>query len=107
VILTATSLPGDALRAAPTFPGADKVVHVFMYGVLGWLAASAGATSRRPVPVVALWFGIALFAAADEWHQRWIPGRSADWADWVADALGAAAAIWLLNMASGRRERVA
>ncbi len=32
------------------------------------------------------------FGASDEWHQSFVPGRSAELADWVADTAGAACA---------------
>ncbi len=106
VILILTSVPGSALQGAPSIPGADKVVHALLYGILGWLTASA-LVPKHHLRSFTAWIGIVLFAAADEWHQRWIPARSADWADWGTDAVAAAAAIWLFNMASQRRELVA
>ncbi|MDQ3699281.1 MAG: VanZ family protein [Gemmatimonadota bacterium] len=95
IILTITSIPGSNLGAvAPyVFPGADKLAHVGMYGVLGWLAAranglGAGAApgARGLAPVLMMVFA---FAALDEWHQAFIPGRSADALDWLADVVGA------------------
>jgi len=40
--------------------------------------------------------GVALLGALDEWHQRIVPGRSADVFDWVADVVGAwlGVALW-------------
>jgi VanZ family protein len=35
------------------------------------------------------------FGASDEWHQSFVPGRSAEVADWVADTAGAACAAVL------------
>ena len=87
VILTATSVP---TVPGPPVPGLDKVVHFAMYAVLGVLTARAvrgGAAEPRAL-LVAL-AAIALFAASDEWHQRFIPSRSADVADWFADVTGA------------------
>ena len=93
VILVLTSIPAPdfAPVGAFAFPGADKLVHATMYGVLGALLARAvGATApRRTLGRVVL--GVVLFAAVDEWHQRFIPGRSADIVDVVADVCGAAA----------------
>lgn len=106
VILIGTSIPGNALRAAPAIPGADKLMHAVFYGILGWLCAIAADGSRAAF-LIALWLGIAVFAGADEWHQRWIPGRSPDWFDWIADIVSAGAAILLFNVASARRERIA
>jgi VanZ family protein len=35
------------------------------------------------------------FGVGDEWHQSFVPGRSSEWGDWVADTAGAALAIGL------------
>lgn len=106
VIVFLTSLPGSALQGAPVVPGADKVVHALLYGIFGWLTAKALGKVHW-ARLGTYWLGIVLVAAADELHQLWIPGRSAEWTDWGTDALAAAAAIWLFNMASQRRELVA
>lgn len=31
------------------------------------------------------------YAATDEWHQLFVPGRDSDVRDWLADTIGAAA----------------
>jgi VanZ family protein len=90
LILTATSIPDPP---TPSFlpDGADKVVHFLMYGSLGLLVARALLSERGNwrTAILTLVFALA-FAAVDEWHQQFIAGRSADAADWTADALGAA-----------------
>ena len=98
-ILVGTSIPGRQLP--PAFPYADKLMHLLLYGVLGWLVARAlrsrGAarpTRRRSAGAL---LAIALFAAADEWHQDLVPGRSSDPVDWMADVLGATAGFALLT----------
>lgn len=113
-ILLVTSIPGSAIPATPLVPGLDKVVHAGLYGALGWLAG--GAMARGPARPVArggmtgALLAIALFAAGDEWHQRFIPGRGADPLDWGADvaggALGLALAAYqtLYRTARARRE---
>ena len=91
VILTATSMPGVP---GPPVRGVDKIGHFAMYAVLGLLVARAlraGASSTRTLMVGLAC--IALFAALDEWHQRFIPTRSAEVADWFADVAGATAGI--------------
>ena len=98
VILTATSIPNVP---GPPVAGSDKVVHLAMYAVLGALALRAARNHDAPSrTLVVVLTAIALFAAADEWHQQFIPSRSADVADWVADVTGAAlgtGAVALLN----------
>jgi VanZ family protein len=71
---------------------ADKMIHFAVYGLLailicrigrGWHAAILGALLA------------AAYGATDEWHQSFVPGRSAEFADWLADALGAVVAAWI------------
>lgn len=108
IILVATSLPGSALPSAPAIPGVDKVVHGGMYGVLGALVARGmtvrGRVARWGWGWVVAGVVVAGFAAADEWHQQWIPGRGADALDWVADVAGATLGASLSRTALLRRE---
>lgn len=71
--------------------GIDKVTHFFVFGLLATLVVRNGlATGRRAwMAVVA----VSAFGLTDEWHQSFTPGRSVEVADWVADTLGAAAAV--------------
>lgn len=83
-----TSLPNAELPVHFRF--ADKAAHLGFYAVMGvlcglWRRAS-GVTAGRAV-LQALLF-IAVAGAADEFHQHFIPGRSMDLADWIADVLG-------------------
>lgn len=86
--------------------GADKVAHLGLYGVLGFLVARALLLPRRRVVMVAALAWITVFAMLDEVHQHWIPGRDASIADWAADILGATlgllAATYLFSLAPRR-----
>lgn len=99
-ILTATSIPGVYIPAVgPRYT--DKVVHIFMYGVLGFLMSRAmddpTRTTRLRAMMAAFLFCV-LMGGGDEWHQKYIQGRSADPADWAADSTGGlvGAATWAL-----------
>lgn len=80
----------------------DIAGHLGVYGVLALLLrwALAGAGVRRP----GLWaFGLAvLYGISDEFHQSFVPGRHPDIFDVATDAVGAWAALRLLN---GKLER--
>lgn len=87
------------ISSRPTLPadlggGLDKVAHFGAFAVLGLLLARAALAWRIPIgwPMA---LGIA-YAATDEIHQHFVPGRYPDVADWVADALGVAAGCILL-----------
>jgi VanZ family protein len=120
-----SSLPGSAYPRT-SVPGADKVVHFFLYGVMGVLCARAllhrrrtrpdlerdGAVAadgvRPPVahPRRALLLAAALatvYGISDELHQLLVPGRSADWRDALTDAIGAVAGSALALWWYGRR----
>ena len=106
-ILILTSIPGSHLPVPP-FRYFDKVVHLAIYGVLGWLTARAWTDGSRvsAAALVALDL-VSCFGAFDEWHQQFIPLRSMELLDWAADTTGAAIGV-LLAMAGERQpgERV-
>lgn len=108
-ILIATSIPGDQLP--PAFPYADKFVHLGIYGVLGVLVGRACRLDRRPsrtgaVGVVRWVCAIALFAAFDEWHQDFIPGRASDSTDWLMDVVGATAGLAIATTTLRPEQRI-
>lgn len=80
---------------SPRLPGLDKVEHFAAYAVFGVLLAR-GAQASGVAPVWALAAGL-LYGASDEWHQAYVPGRSPDVRDWVADALGVGAGLFLYH----------
>ena len=72
-------------------PYLDKVAHAGYFGVFTF-AIDRGLAVRSVIPAVATALGL---AAADEVHQRQVPGRESDVLDWCADAFGAAAVtVW-------------
>lgn len=105
-ILALTSLPGSAVPDVGNVPsGTDKVLHATIYSVFGWLCVRALDPSRfRWTSCLLVMVGIAIFAAADEWHQSLIPGREPSVWDWVADVTGAAVGV-TFGVLSRRRER--
>ena len=90
VIFLLSSIPGKSM---PQIPGLqyDKVIHALVYSVLGALffLALRHTSSLATGKIVAL---AALFALAygltDEFHQLFVPGRSAELYDALADGIG-------------------
>jgi VanZ family protein len=84
---------GPAPVELPRIPGMDKVLHAAGYGLLGilfyrayrsrWPNASGWATANASL------ISAALYGLTDELHQSFVPSRSADPWDWLADTLGA------------------
>ena len=64
-------------------PGSDKVAHAFMYALLS--ACLTLATARPGFAVVVS----SLYGVSDEVHQSFVPGRTSDVFDLVADVTGA------------------
>ncbi|NBT76863.1 MAG: VanZ family protein [Betaproteobacteria bacterium] len=79
-------------------PPIDKLVHVVLFASIGtllWIAAGA----RRLLIVL----GIAvLLGMLDELIQWFSPGRSAEWLDLLADAIGACLGVLLCSQIARR-----
>lgn len=91
----------------------DKVEHGIEYAAGGFLAhaafssvAGAAAVARRS-PALAALVTCAAWGAVDEIHQGFVPGRTTDPRDLVADVIGVAAGILVhtLWVRSVRRSR--
>ncbi len=82
--------------------GFDKVIHFFIFFVLGWLLARGlfgNPLKTSPARWAAILAGGALFAMLDEMHQALVPGRYADFKDWLADMAGLTlAALWYYHV---------
>lgn len=83
-----SSLPGSTIPSP--FFSADKVFHLGVYAVLGYLVARAlgyyGRT-RRFVMVLSAIICF-LYALSDEFHQSFVPDRTPSFMDVTADTVG-------------------
>ena len=88
-----------------------KTGHALAYGILAWLYLRALRWRRQPsvhLRVVSLGLAL-LYAASDEYHQTFVPGRNGTLWDVALDGAGACGAMlldWQLRRrrASSRRE---
>ncbi len=71
--------------------------------LLGWLAAAAQPTRRRPLAYACACAWIALVAGVVEGGQLLLPKKNADLTDWVLECCGGLAGLWLSHY-FGRRE---
>jgi len=87
------------LPSPPGVPHVDKIAHFCAYGLLATLWVRALAV-RWPLGRAALfaWIVTAAYGATDEFHQAYVPGRSLELADWLADSSGAATAVLLFTV---------
>jgi len=77
-------------------PNFDKFLHMVEYGILSYLMIRALTGSEVKLThgkliMLAVAFAT-LYGASDEIHQIFVPGRSADIFDLLADFIGASAA---------------
>ena len=106
LVVTLSSWPSIRLPSLGT-GHLDKLLHFGQYAFFAYLVSRAwgGAGPQDSVRLrrirsnarrfAILWVVLLLFAAVDEYHQGWIPGRDPDWRDWIADTLGIASGFWL------------
>jgi VanZ family protein len=104
--------PGDNLPSS--IAGMDKICHAGAYGVLAFTCIFALQPSIAGKSFLAPGIGIILFCflygVSDEFHQSFIPGRSPEWQDLVADAVGSTLVVlvwWLLLRRSRRKPPIA
>lgn len=98
VIFVLSSVPG---KEYPSYdiPHLDKVVHFGLYGILGYTAWIGFAAYGRAKGKSVQWMAVVaasvalMYAISDELHQLFVPFRSCDTADLMADALGICAVI--------------
>jgi VanZ family protein len=89
-IFVLSSIPGRAFPKARILTY-DKVLHALVYSVLGGLCFLA---VRRTWSLKLGWLIAAatsmaiLYGLTDEFHQLFVPGRSADLHDALADGIG-------------------
>jgi VanZ family protein len=79
-----------------------KSAHIFVFGVLAFLFFKC-LDSRRYSYLFA-WFFTVLYAAFDEWHQSFIPGRVAAIKDVMFDSIGALVALLIVYFLARRKK---
>ncbi len=94
------------LSSRPTLPTLPKPLwntlmrkggHFAVYGILAWFSLRALSWPECPTTRAA-WFALVisvLYAASDELHQGFVPGRHPTFRDLLIDSAGAAAVILL------------
>jgi VanZ family protein len=83
----------------------DKLLHLTEYAGLAFLVcrAFAGEGLSWPAAIALAVVVTSVYGMTDEWHQAFVPSRTSDIHDWLADSLGATAGA-LLCRAARRRQ---
>jgi len=70
----------------------DKLLHTAEYGGLAFLLCRAwrGEGFRGRTATLLAVLLASLYGASDEWHESFVPLRTPDVLDWLADTLGSA-----------------
>ena len=98
LILYLSSQPG--IDTPMLFPGQDKLFHLIAYAVLGFFAmgsvrpSASGQHTRQQIWLVVLL--VMFYGISDEIHQYFVPGRSSEVLDALADALGGLLGVWVM-----------
>lgn len=99
VLITLTSLPG---RDLPNIKVSDKIEHIIAFCGLAILlkmtlmVQNKFENFKKNSSLFTLII-IGIYAGLDELHQLFIPGRSCDILDWLADMTGAFIAAFLIG----------
>ncbi len=85
------------------FSWQDKFYHFIGYASYGItiLIAISQLSLRTSKRILMMFIIGALFAASDELHQAFVPGRSCDLLDWIADCCGLLGSTILLKRIQG------
>lgn len=94
-------------RIHAVFRKLGHFTEYFVFGGLLWRALhsqdAAGTRSRRLLLSLAI---TVIYAISDEWHQSFVPSRSASVIDVLIDTIGGLCGIWSFKLRKSRDERV-
>ena len=106
LIFVASSIPSEDIPEVPIFRY-DKLIHLAIYFVfaalvyrfLSFEGVSSAVRSRAAILTVGI---IAFYGMTDEFHQHFVPGRTMDVYDWIADVAGGILCVVVLSYLSRR-----
>lgn len=100
IILILSLLPKDMMVPEPPF--SDKIAHFLAYGAVTWVGAMAASSTRRRV-----YLGLAMLALGIllEFAQAFVPGRTPEMLDGVANLGGVAGGILIAQWQRRRQPR--
>ena len=91
----------------------DKFLHMiafFFYGYSALLFLEALKPEPGRKTTILFFLIVIIFSASDEFHQYYIPGRTCDFYDWIADLIGFSTSYFtrnsLLNFANKLSKKI-
>ena len=84
-----------------------KAAHLFVFLVMGFCTINA-IRQKTAAGWLAFWISLcwcSVYAALDEFHQYFVPGRACMWQDWLIDTLGALIGIGAVLLFFRRMEK--
>ena len=107
LIFVLSSIPSDVFPDLGIFRF-DKVIHAVVFALFALLVFLALRHQQRFPGLARHSYSITiliviLYGAVDEFHQRFVAGRSSDLFDLIADALGACVVVFFLWLHSRRQ----
>ncbi|MFN3554820.1 MAG: VanZ family protein [Bacteroidales bacterium] len=105
VILLIIGLPGSNIPKTNLFtlPHFDKLVHAFMFAgfglflAYGFIKQDKEEKIHRHAYIASITFCVLYGGATELIQHYWVSGRSGEWADMLANTLGAMAGVALLD----------
>ena len=108
LIFIASSIPAGKMPKLDILQY-DKLIHGGIFFIFGLLLYRL--VALRSLPANYRWIRLAvvllvvmLYGAMDEFHQSFVPGRTVDFFDFLADTIGGILSILLLAIYSIRRD---
>jgi VanZ family protein len=100
IIFVQSSYP--TLKTTPAVPCMDKFLHLVGFAVLGMLFLRGFKHSKfkhhHTLIAIASILLTGIYGAADEWHQSYVPYRSADLWDMLFDFSGGLFGVYLYQL---------
>ena len=102
LIFVSSSIPGTKFPSVPIF-GVDKIVHIGFYFIFCFLAHRALAHQQKFPLLFRYSYAFSVlctlaYGAFDEFHQYFVPSRSSDVFDVMADVTGALIYVGLVKL---------
>jgi len=94
--------------SAGTFPFSDKIAHFVVYLIFGFFVARFVAGDREILSRKRFFLSlliIVVYALSDEFHQTFVPGRTAELGDLLSDFAGGVCGIFIYGYKFSSKKR--